>query len=440
MIFKFLNHAGFSLESKSSILLIDPWMEGSAFNNGWDLLDSSTSNKKIIQYLKKRKKKVFVWISHEHSDHFSISFLKSIKEVDGVKIIYQKTYDNRVRDFLLNNNFEVINPKSGKEFKIDNSTSITTWPYRGGDSLSLINFYGKSILNINDCEINSLDDSKKLLSLLNKKTSKIDFLMTQFGYACWNGNENEIEKRKKAAMDKLQSMENQIKVLRPSFVIPFASFVYFSNEMNFYINDQQNKISSIKNHEFLGKLKNIYFLKPLDQFNITNVKEDDLRKKSEVAEEHYNLLYQKIKPIRVADENKLNEKEILDISTNYLNKINQSFPLLFKIKKLDIKILLTDINQVLHLNYSKKPKLDSDSNFDLKMTSQILNFILNNLYGFNTIHVSGVFRTYNDKSIDKAESFFWRQSLLKFGYGITKPILTIIFFLKSKFGMSNQLF
>ena len=195
MTFKFLNHAGFSLESESSILLIDPWMEGSAFNNGWDLLDSSTSNKKIIQYVKKKKKKVFVWISHEHSDHFSISFLKSIKEVDCVKIIYQKTYDNRVRDFLLNNNFEVINPKSGNEFKIDDSISITTWPYKGGDSLSLINFYGKSILNLNDCEINSLDDSKKLLSLLNKKTSKIDFLMTQFGYACWNGNEDEIEKR-----------------------------------------------------------------------------------------------------------------------------------------------------------------------------------------------------------------------------------------------------
>jgi len=53
-MFKFINHASFLLESDQSILLIDPWLEGSAFNNGWHLVDRSTSNIEMVNYLIKK--------------------------------------------------------------------------------------------------------------------------------------------------------------------------------------------------------------------------------------------------------------------------------------------------------------------------------------------------------------------------------------------------
>lgn len=440
MIFKFLNHAGFLLETDTSVLVIDPWLEGPAFNYGWDLLDNTTSNQRLIEYLRKRDKNIFIWYSHEHSDHFSISFLKSIKVLDNIKIIYQKTYDNRVKNFLLQNEFEVINPKRGDELIIDNNISISTWPYRGGDSLCLISCCGKTILNINDCEINTFEDSKKVLREINKKYEKIDFLMTQFGYACWNGNENERELRRIAARDKLLAMENQIKVFKPSIILPFASYIYFSNELNFYINDEQNKVDSIKNHRFLGKLKNIFYLKPFDEFNIKDFKKEDILKKSKLAEKHYMNLYKNIKPIRGNISKKFSEESILNISKNYIKQVNKSFPLLFKVKKLELKILISDLNQVLCLDYSKAPIFLSGSSYDIEMNSYSLSFVLNNLFGFNTIHVSGVFKTTNKNSILTAESFFWPQSLLKFGYGINKPIITTLFFIKSKLGFKNELF
>ena len=34
----FLNHACFSIENESSILLNDPYLDGTAFNDGWDLI------------------------------------------------------------------------------------------------------------------------------------------------------------------------------------------------------------------------------------------------------------------------------------------------------------------------------------------------------------------------------------------------------------------
>ena len=77
---RFLNHACFQLESKNSILLIDPWLQGLAFDSGWALIDQSTSNTEIIEYIENSKKSLFIWYSHEHSDHFTVSFLKSLNE------------------------------------------------------------------------------------------------------------------------------------------------------------------------------------------------------------------------------------------------------------------------------------------------------------------------------------------------------------------------
>ena len=54
----FLNHVSFYLESSRSILLIDPWLEGKAFANGWALLDQTTSNMEIIDRFKKINNKI----------------------------------------------------------------------------------------------------------------------------------------------------------------------------------------------------------------------------------------------------------------------------------------------------------------------------------------------------------------------------------------------
>ena len=75
---KFINHACYYLQSARSILICDPWIEGLAFNNGWSLLDKASSNQETIKDLICSKKKIFIWYSHEHSDHFSISFLKEL--------------------------------------------------------------------------------------------------------------------------------------------------------------------------------------------------------------------------------------------------------------------------------------------------------------------------------------------------------------------------
>ena len=68
----FLNHASFILLSGKNKILVDPYLFGKAFNNGWSLLQEVDHEKEI-------KNVTHIFFSHEHPDHFSIPFLKKIK-------------------------------------------------------------------------------------------------------------------------------------------------------------------------------------------------------------------------------------------------------------------------------------------------------------------------------------------------------------------------
>ena len=71
----FVNHASIKIANSETSILTDPWYEGNAFNKGWLLLYENKENKisKILSEIE------YIWISHEHPDHFSILFLKISK-------------------------------------------------------------------------------------------------------------------------------------------------------------------------------------------------------------------------------------------------------------------------------------------------------------------------------------------------------------------------
>jgi L-ascorbate metabolism protein UlaG (beta-lactamase superfamily) len=65
MKIEWVNHASYVLSSKGVNLICDPWLSGSAFNQGWSLLSSSKFRVEDFDRI------THVWFSQEHSDHFS---------------------------------------------------------------------------------------------------------------------------------------------------------------------------------------------------------------------------------------------------------------------------------------------------------------------------------------------------------------------------------
>ena len=88
----FVNHASVIFSYKDIKLITDPWIFGSAFNNGWNLL--SESKLKINDF----ENITHIWFSHEHPDHFHPMVLNKIPENlrKNITILFQDTLDHRV--------------------------------------------------------------------------------------------------------------------------------------------------------------------------------------------------------------------------------------------------------------------------------------------------------------------------------------------------------
>lgn len=428
---RFFNHASFAIERNSEILLIDPWYQGTAFHNGWALLDVSTNDSYVIDWLKQSQKKIFIWYSHEHSDHLSMSFLKSIsKENIDVTIIFQKTLDGRVSSFLKKLGLNVVDANEGEPVNLGKSFNITTWPYRGGDSFCLIKSDKISLLNINDCVIAAESEAKKVKDKYSSLTSQIDILFTQFGYANWVGNESDRDQRVKLANHKFDRIVIQNKVLKPSFIIPFASFVYFCHQENFYLNDAQNSPNDVMLAEQLEPLKNnIFFLKSLDSISLDNDEliREQLEKLSWQAIEHWGDLKETIKPLQIQSK-EVDINALTDCYLKYRKRMSINFmflPQFFEIVGLikPIKIYITDLDKIASVSYMSGITINENlNNWHISLSSEVFAFIFNNEFGFNTTHVNGRFRLGKDQSIFEVVKFFAVQDFYKNGFGIYHPI------------------
>ena len=104
---KLINHSSVLIKNNDIKLLTDPWYKGSAFNDGWSLLYENSFDE-INDLLTNLN---YIFISHEHPDHFSIKFFKDYEKIiklNKIKIIFQKSRDKRVEKFLKNMDFEMI--------------------------------------------------------------------------------------------------------------------------------------------------------------------------------------------------------------------------------------------------------------------------------------------------------------------------------------------
>ena len=83
------------------------------------------------------------------------------------------------------------------------------------------------IVNTNDCV---LDDCE--LAEIAQNFSSCDILLAQFSYASWISNADMPELRRAAVAEKRDAISRQITYFKPKYVIPFASYIYFSHEEN----------------------------------------------------------------------------------------------------------------------------------------------------------------------------------------------------------------
>ena len=384
---KLINHASIIVSDGSISLLSDPWYTGDVFHKGWNLLHD-TSNEEVDSLL---NMVTHIWISHEHPDHLSIPFFKTfadkIKNL-SIKILFQKTKDKRVLKFLTAQGLEVQELEFSNKFALSKDYHVTCIKDGFYDSGLLIESHGEKILNLNDCEVTTSQRAEEVFAI----TGNVDVLLTQFSYAAWKGGKDNKKWRDEAAREKINSMMLQIDKFKPTFIIPFASFAYFSNVENFYLNDAVNKLEDLKKklEEHSSK---VILMAPND---VLGGKSEALNQNDAVI--FWQNKYQDINPINQYEAVEINalrssfEKYCTRIENNNNISLVRIIRMLSPIRAFQpVIVLLEDLNLRVKFDYVNKTIIETNEPEMLSMKSESLDFLFKNSFGFDTLTVNGCF-------------------------------------------------
>jgi UDP-MurNAc hydroxylase len=233
-----VNHASFLLDTGEIRLITDPWFEGTAFNNGWRLMSPTRMTYDDFATV------THIWFSHEHPDHFSPPNLKKIPEAirRRITVLFHETRDKRVVNVCRAMGFAIQELPDRKPVQITNGFSAVCGINELIDSWIAINANGTRILNLNDCVFPT---ERELTEAQDAAGGPVDLLLSQFSYANWVGNPDDVATHRAHALRKREEMATQIRHIKPKQFIPFASYVYFCHSENFFMNRSVNKIDDV---------------------------------------------------------------------------------------------------------------------------------------------------------------------------------------------------
>lgn len=236
-----VNHASFIFDDGHIRLMCDPWLEGRTFYNGWDLLSPTQMSYDDFAGI------THIWISHEHPDHLSPPNLSKIDPAirSNITVLYQSAPVRRVAKYLASLGFKEVVELKPEWVRLSSETEVFCGPCRtttSDDSYLAICSGGITTLNLNDCVPYGKFNSAAIL----QNVGQPDVLLSQFSFACWTGNRDQAVKRAAAANLARATFLKNVREFGARFVIPAASFSWFCNVENYWMNESAHHVDAIE--------------------------------------------------------------------------------------------------------------------------------------------------------------------------------------------------
>ncbi len=231
MQIEFVTHSSVVFRRDPVHLICDPWLVGTAFDNGWALLSEPKFSAEDFASV------THIWFSHEHPDHFSPRTLAMIPEEfrSRITVLFHSSEDRKIISHCEKLGFAEIRELPTMEWLAlapGFELMCNVWE-KSDDSWLLIRTPEGSVLNLNDCQA----ATPAQCEALRAQTGPVDVLMSQFSVSAWDGNAEDLSRRMKGAEEMLDRAVMQTKALDARHMIPFASFVWFCHEENAYMNE-----------------------------------------------------------------------------------------------------------------------------------------------------------------------------------------------------------
>lgn len=242
----FLGHAGFCVETTNAIIIMDPWLSPTgAFDGAWFQFPRNHHLGAYVQEkLRTTHKERYLYISHEHKDHFDLKFLQSLENRDFT-VIVAKFRREELREIL--GHYEckqLVSLADGEGLPFADGIiklyMIDTEINR--DSAILVKTAEHTFLNLNDCKL------MERLPAIVEQEGPIQVYAAQFSGAIWHPTcydypKSKYEKISKAKVrSKFEAVARSLEAVRPQFYLPSAGPACFLDPGLIHLNFEKNNI------------------------------------------------------------------------------------------------------------------------------------------------------------------------------------------------------
>jgi UDP-MurNAc hydroxylase len=399
----FVGHASVICDVGDVSLWSDPWLKGEVFNESWALYPQPILRDEDLARV------THMWISHEHPDHLSIPTIKTLPAERKAKMIalFQKHYDTEVVDWIRTQGFkEVRELPHAVWVELSSRCRVACYQVGHMDSALAIRGEGRTILNLNDC-----DTPAVTLKRMARELGQVDFLLDQFSVAGWCGNPEDVERRRTAARGVLGKFLRDITVIKPEYVLPFASFVRFSHEENSYLNFSVNSIDDVAAKVDESRLLVMY---PGDVWNSENSGISG----SEAAKSKYRHDWSEVARQPLRSHETCSMARILDAANRRIEDMQHKYQRWILGQVPPVSFYVTDLDRafVVDLRAGAKEVELSEEQCVVSLASQAAWYTFAMRFGLPTLGVSGRFK------INHSELAF--AALKKLGAGYSSGFYT----------------
>ena len=213
----YIYHSGFVLELEKSILIFDFYRIPTDKKNEEESF--------ISKFIKRTDKKVYIFSSHSHSDHFNKEILKWLNLNENIKYILSD-------DIKIHKHKNFYFTKEGDSFELDN-LKISTFGSTDLGSSFYVNVEDKNIFHSGDLHLwhwedDTLEEEKTMYDAYMselEKIKKLDRIDIAF-----------VPVDPRLGVNTLEGVELFYKVLKPKLIVPMHFSDDYSRMKNFIEN------------------------------------------------------------------------------------------------------------------------------------------------------------------------------------------------------------
>ena len=232
MQIQLVSHASVIVRTGDTQLWTDPWLTGKVFNNSWTLLVPPAYDPALLDAID------YLWISHEHPDHFNIPTLRGLPDAfkQRVVVLFQTSNSDKMSDALHRFGFPNMQVLPHRQIvHLRGSTRVYCYQVGQMDSVLAVLADGETVVNLNDAEADHQD-----CALIRADLGRVRVVLNQFSLAGYGGEHDRDVRLPAKARQIVDNMLANHRDLGAQVTIPIASFVYFSSVDNAYVNKYAN--------------------------------------------------------------------------------------------------------------------------------------------------------------------------------------------------------